>query len=61
MDPDTVFVQRTSDYEGDVGGPVYLLGARARMDLSDTIPFWTTWQAYYFRPVSGDWKIFAIR
>jgi hypothetical protein len=61
VDPDTVFVQRTSDYESEVDGPVYLLGARARMDLSDTIPFWTTWQAYYFRSVDGDWKIFAIR
>jgi len=61
VDPDTVFVQRTSDYESEVGGPVYLLGAKARMDLSDTIPFWTTWQAYYFHPVDGAWKVFAIR
>ncbi len=61
VDADTVFVQRTSDYESEVGGPVYLLGAKARMDLSDTIPFWTTWQAYYFHPVDGAWKVFAIR
>jgi len=61
VDPDTVFVQRTSDYESEVGGPVYLLGAKARMDLSDTIPFWTTWQAYYVHPVDGAWKVFAIR
>jgi hypothetical protein len=61
VDPETIFVQRTSDYEAEVEGYVYLLGAKARMDLSDTIPFWTTWQAYYFRSVDGDWKIFAIR
>lgn len=61
VDPQTVFVQRTSDYESEVGAPVYLLGAKARMDLSETIPFLTTWQAYYFRSVDGAWKIFAIR
>lgn len=61
VDPQTVFVQRTSDYESEVGAPVYLLGAKARMDLSDMVPFLTTWQAYYFRPVEGAWKIFAIR
>lgn len=61
VDPQTVFVQQTTDYESEVGGPVYLLGAKARMDLSDMIPFLTTWQAYYFRSVDGAWKIFAIR
>jgi hypothetical protein len=61
VDPATVFVQRTSDFENEVDGPVYLLGAKATMDLSDTIPFWTTWQAYYFHPVDGAWSMFAIR
>jgi hypothetical protein len=61
IEAQTVFVQRTTDYESEVGGPVYLLGAKARMDLSDTIPFWTTWQAYYLHPVDGAWRIFAIR
>jgi len=61
IDPQTVFVQQTTEYESEVGGPVYLLGAKARMDLSDMIPFLTTWQAYYFRSVDGAWKIFAIR
>jgi hypothetical protein len=61
VDANTVFVQRTTDFESEVGGPVYLLGAKARMDLSDTVPFWTTWQAYYFHQVGGDWNMFAIR
>ena len=61
VDPDSVFVQRTSDFEAEFGGAVYLLGAKARMDLSDTIPFWTTWQGYYFHPVDGAWSMFAIR
>ncbi|MCX7031253.1 MAG: hypothetical protein NTU62_14200 [Spirochaetes bacterium] len=61
IDPETVFVQRTTDFESEVGGPVYLLGAKARMDLSDTIPFWTTWQGYFFHPVDGAWRMFAIR
>jgi len=61
VDPETVFVQRTSDFESEVDGPVYLLGAKATMDLSDTIPFWTTWQGYYFHSVDGAWSMFAIR
>ena len=61
VDADTVFVERTADYEAEAGGPVYLLTAKARRDLSDTIPFWTTWQGYYFRSVDGAWRMFAIR
>lgn len=61
VDPETVFVERSADFEADAGGPVYLLTAKARLDLWDTIPFWTTWQGYYFRSSGGAWRIFAIR
>jgi len=61
VDPDTVFVERTADFEKEVEGPVYLLTAKTRLDLADVIPFWTTWQGYYFHPADGAWKIFAIR
>lgn len=61
VDPDTVFVERSAELEADAGGPVYLLTAKARRDLSDTIPFWTTWQGYYFRSSGGAWRMFAIR
>jgi hypothetical protein len=61
VDTDTVFVERTTDFQDSAGGPVYLLTAKARQDLSDTIPFWTTWQGYYFRSVDGAWRMFAIR
>ena len=61
VDLDTVFVERTAEFETEAGGPVYLLTAKARRDLSGTIPFWTTWQGYYFRAVNGTWRMFAIR
>jgi hypothetical protein len=61
VDPDSVFVEQSPDFARVAGGPVYLLTAKARMDLSSTIPFWTTWQGYYFRSVDGAWRIFAIR
>jgi hypothetical protein len=61
VDTGTIFVERSADYPDEAGGPVYLLTAKGRRDLSDTIPFWTTWQGYYLRATGGAWKIFAIR
>jgi len=61
VDADTVFVERAADLDSEAGSPVYLVTAKARRDLSDTIPFWTTWQGYYFRAVDGAWRMFAIR
>ena len=61
VDTDTIFVERSADFPDETGGPVYLLTAKTRRDLSDTIPFWTTWQGYYFRATGGAWRMFAIR
>jgi hypothetical protein len=43
-----------------VAGPVFMLNATARIDLSATIPFLGKYQRYYFVQEAGDWKIFAI-
>ncbi len=60
IDGDSIFVEPTKDFTEEGRGPVYALSVKARDDLSDKIPFWTTYQRYYFREESGEWKVFAI-
>ncbi len=61
IDTSSIFVQPSTDYQGQVSGTVELLTVMTKMDLSATIPFWAAWQGYYFSQDQGNWKIFAIR
>ncbi len=60
IDGDSIFVEPTKDFMEEGRGPVYALNVKAKDDLSDKIPFWTTYQRYYFREESGEWKVFAV-
>jgi hypothetical protein len=60
VDTSSMFVTPTKEFAGEVEGPVYTLNVKAKMDLSDKVPFWTTYQRYYFVMEDGVWKIFAI-
>jgi len=60
LEADSIFVQPVESPVDDVTGTVYELNVRARTDLSDSIPFWSTYQKYYFVQEGGDWLIFAI-
>jgi len=60
MDLDSVFVQHASSPVEDVTGPVYVLTVKAKMDMSSSIPFWSTYQKYFFVEEGGSWLIFAI-
>jgi hypothetical protein len=59
IDESSMFVEPTQEFAGEVAGPVYTLNVKARLDMSDVIPFWTTYQRYYFVN-DGGWKIFAV-
>lgn len=59
IDESSMFIEPTQEFAGEVTGPVYALNVKARGDLSDKIPFWTTYQRYYFVN-DGGWKIFAV-
>jgi hypothetical protein len=60
VDPDSMFVTPTDRFPAQSRGEEYLLTVKTRLDLSDTIPFWTRFQDYYFAEERGTWKIFAI-
>jgi hypothetical protein len=61
VDTGSIFVEPSAELgEGAGEGPVYALNVKARLDLSDKIPFWTTYQRYYFEKKDGDWKIVAL-
>jgi hypothetical protein len=60
VDADSIFVSPTDRWPGQSPGEEYLLTVKTRLDLSDTIPFWTRFQDYYFAEKAGDWQIFAI-
>ncbi len=59
-DAGSIFVEPSSDLSAPGGGDVYALNLEARKDLSDEVPFWTTYQRYYFAKVDGDWKIIGL-
>jgi hypothetical protein len=60
LDLDSVFVEQTASPVEGVGGPVYMLNAKARVDLSGSLPLWATYQGYYYAKDGDDWRIFAI-
>jgi hypothetical protein len=60
VDTAGMFVTPTKEFAETVPGAVYTLNVKAKTDLSDKIPFWTTYQRYYFVEEDGAWKIFAI-
>lgn len=60
MDMDSVFVQPAASPVEGVGGTVYELNVKSKADMSAAIPFWSTYQKYYFVEEGGSWLIFAI-
>ncbi len=60
VEEDSIFVSPSEEFGEEIAGAVYLLTVKTRLDLSDTIPFWTRFQDYYFAEQGGAWKIFAI-
>ena len=60
VDKESIFVSSSDRFPSQSPGEEYLLTVKTRLDLSDTIPFWTRFQDYYFAEQMGAWKIFAI-
>jgi hypothetical protein len=60
VEADSIFVATSDRFPAQSPGEEYLLTVKTRLDLSDTIPFWTRFQDYYFAEEMGSWKIFAI-
>ena len=60
VDLNSAFVEQTQSPVPGVSAPVYSLSIRAKMDLSKALPFWSTYQRYYFVNDNGQWKIFAL-
>ncbi len=60
VDPKSIFVSPSDRFPDQSRGEEYLLTVKTRLDLSDTIPFWTRFQDYYFAEERGAWRIFAI-
>jgi hypothetical protein len=60
LDLDSVFVEQAASPVEEVADPVYMLNAKARVDLTGSLPLWSTYQSYYYTKDGNDWKIFAI-
>ncbi len=60
VDPSSIFVEPSKDFAGEIDSPVYVLNVKAKIDLSEKVPFWTTYQRYYFVEENGTWRIFAV-
>jgi hypothetical protein len=60
IDESSMFVEPTNEFAGEIEGPVYTLNVKAKLDMSDKIPFWTTYQRYYFLKEDDSWKVFAV-
>jgi len=60
VDLDSAFVERAQSPAEGVGGDVFSLSVRARQDLTRAIPFWNSYQRYYFVRSNGQWRIFAL-
>ena len=60
LDMDSVFVQPSPSPVEGVTGTVYVLNVKAKADMSSSIPFWSSYQQYFFLEEGGGWSIFAI-
>lgn len=60
VDLDSVFVEPVASPVEGITGDVYMLNVKAKVDLSPGIPFWSSYQRYYFTREAGSWVIFAI-
>jgi hypothetical protein len=60
VDTGSISVEPSERFAGERPGPLYRLSVRTRLDLSESIPFWTRFQEYYFSAEEGGWRIFAI-
>ncbi len=60
LEQKSIIVEESPSFSENKGLTAYLLTVKTRLDLSDTIPFWTRFQEYYFTQEQGAWKIFAI-
>jgi hypothetical protein len=60
VEKESIFVSPSDRFPSQSAGEEYLLTVKTRLDLSDTIPFWTRFQDYYFAEQRGAWQIFAI-
>jgi hypothetical protein len=60
VDLDSIFVEPSASPVEGVTGDVYMLNVQSRTDLSAGIPFWSSYQRYYFVREAGSWVIFAI-
>ncbi len=60
LDVSTIFVQRADSPIEGITGDVYALNVKAKIDISSSIPFWSTYQKYYFVREGANWVVFAI-
>ncbi|HVO37410.1 MAG TPA: hypothetical protein VMV03_00130 [Spirochaetia bacterium] len=60
LDMDSVFIERAESPVSGVTGDVYSLSVQSKLNLSKAIPFWSSFQRYYFVNDGGTWKVFAI-
>lgn len=60
VDLDSAFVQPAESPVEGVTGSVYVLNIKAKADLSADIPFWSSYQKYYFVQEGAQWLVFAL-
>ncbi len=60
LDTDSIFVQPVASPVDGITGAVYELNVTSKKDMSDSVPFWSDYQKYYFVQDGANWMIFAI-
>ncbi|HTZ52044.1 MAG TPA: hypothetical protein VMF68_10315 [Spirochaetia bacterium] len=60
LDTGSIFVQPVESPVDGITSAVYELNVRARADVSQSVPFWSDYQKYYFVQDGSNWLIFAI-
>jgi hypothetical protein len=61
VDLDSLFVQGVPSPVDGVTAAVYELNIKAKEDLAPGVPYWTTWQKYYFVQSGTAWTMIAIQ
>jgi hypothetical protein len=60
LDLPGAFVTKSDRFAGQAPGPQYLLSVQTKADLSESLPFWASYQDYYLAFEEGTWKVFAV-